>query len=215
MFSTPRSVIPLPESLRQQLLSYRRRLWTVKMLEAGAEAGAGVLLGFLALYTLERFFEASVPLRLLIFCLALLACMVIPKTLYVWGWRRRRLEQLAEILQRERPALGDRIRGAIELAENPVEQARSPALVEAALRQVPEAVGQEWHPVANIGEALADVTSGFSDAAMIAVENSIDGGVTVAQDALATIPNLRIIGEYLVPVRFVLVAPPGTRSAWP
>jgi prephenate dehydratase len=46
---------------------------------------------------------------------------------------------------------------------------------------------------------------------MIAIENSIDGGVTVAQDALATIPGLRIVGEYLVPVRFVLVARPGTR----
>ncbi|MBL5974983.1 MAG: prephenate dehydratase [Candidatus Leucobacter sulfamidivorax] len=82
---------------------------------------------------------------------------------------------------------------------------------EAALRQVPEAVDQEWKPVANVGEALSDVVSGVSDAAMIAIENSIDGGVTVAQDALATIPGLQIIGEYLVPVSFVLVARPGTR----
>jgi len=82
---------------------------------------------------------------------------------------------------------------------------------EAALRQVPEAQGQEWAPVANIGEALSDVVSGVSDAAMIAIENSVDGGVTVAQDALATIPGLQIIGEYLVPVSFVLVARAGTR----
>lgn len=82
---------------------------------------------------------------------------------------------------------------------------------EAALRQVPEAQGQEWAPVSNIGEALSDVVAGRSDAAMIAIENSIDGGVTVAQDALATIPGLQIIGEYLVPVSFVLVAKPGTK----
>lgn len=82
---------------------------------------------------------------------------------------------------------------------------------EAALKQVPEAAGQEWNPVTNLGEALGDVVSGFSDAAVIAIENSIDGGVTVAQDALATIPGLRIVGEYLVPVRFVLVARPGVR----
>lgn len=82
---------------------------------------------------------------------------------------------------------------------------------EAALRQVPEAAGQEWAPVANIGEALGDVVTGFSDAAVIAIENSIDGGVTVAQDALATIPGLQIIGEYLVPVSFVLVARPGVK----
>ena len=84
---------------------------------------------------------------------------------------------------------------------------------EAALKQVPEAAGMDWAPVANIGEALDDVTSGVSDAAMIAIENSIDGGVTVAQDALATIPGLPIVGEYLVPVRFVLVARRGTALA--
>ena len=82
---------------------------------------------------------------------------------------------------------------------------------EAALKQVEEAKGQVWNPVSNVGEALADVVEGRSYAAMIAIENSIDGGVTVAQDALATIPDLRIIGEYLVPVRFVLVAQPGTK----
>lgn len=81
---------------------------------------------------------------------------------------------------------------------------------EAALRQVPEAASGAWKAVSNVGEALGDVVSGESFAAMIAIENSIDGGVTVAQDALATVPNLQIIGEYLVPVRFVLVAKPGT-----
>lgn len=81
---------------------------------------------------------------------------------------------------------------------------------EAALAQVPEARNQQWRPVRNVGEALADVVEGRSDAAMIAIENSIDGGVSTAQDALATMPGLRIVGEYLVPVDFVLVARPGT-----
>lgn len=81
---------------------------------------------------------------------------------------------------------------------------------EAALKQVPEAEGAVWHSVNNVGEAFADVVSGRSVAAMIAIENSIEGGVTATQDALANIPNLRIIGEYLVPVRFELVARPGT-----
>jgi prephenate dehydratase len=84
---------------------------------------------------------------------------------------------------------------------------------EIALGQVAEAQGQDWRPVHNIGEALDDVVTGRSDFAMIAIENSIDGGVAVAQDALATIPGLRIVGEYLVPVSFVLVARPGTRLA--
>jgi prephenate dehydratase len=81
---------------------------------------------------------------------------------------------------------------------------------EAALTQVPEARGKTWRAVNNVGEALADVVSGRSTAAMIAIENSVDGGVSATQDALANVPGLRIIGEYLVPVNFVLVARRGT-----
>jgi len=81
---------------------------------------------------------------------------------------------------------------------------------ESALQQVPEAQGAQWRSVNNVGEALDDVVAGRSVAAMIAIENSIEGGVSASQDALAVIPNLRIVGEYLVPVNFVLVARPGT-----
>ena len=84
---------------------------------------------------------------------------------------------------------------------------------EAALQQVPEAQGAIWRSVNNVGEALGDVVEGRSEAAMIAIENSIEGGVSASQDALAVIPNLRIVGEYLVPVNFVLVARPGTTLA--
>ena len=49
---------------------------------------------------------------------------------------------------------------------------------EAALAQVPEARGQRWRSVHNVGEALADVVEGRSHAAMIAIENSVDGGVS-------------------------------------
>jgi len=81
---------------------------------------------------------------------------------------------------------------------------------EVALAQVPEAQGATWRPVHNVGEALDDVVSGRSVAAMIAIENSIDGGVSAAQDALANIPDVRIIGEYIVPVTFDLVVRAGT-----
>jgi len=83
----------------------------------------------------------------------------------------------------------------------------------AALRQVPEAEGQTWRSVNNVGEALDDVVSGRSAGAVIAIENSVEGGVSATQDALANIPGLRITGEYLVPVDFVLVARPGTALA--
>jgi len=89
----------------------------------------------------------------------------------------------------------------------------SGTFTEAALAQVPQAQGKTWRPVNNVGEALDDVVSGRSVAAMIAIENSIEGGVSATQDALATMPGLRIVGEYLVPVGFVLVARPGTTLA--
>jgi prephenate dehydratase len=78
---------------------------------------------------------------------------------------------------------------------------------------VPDAIGKTWRSVNNVGEALDDVVAGRSIAAMIAIENSVEGGVSATQDALASIPNLRIVGEYLVPVNFVLVARPGTTLA--
>ncbi len=79
-----------------------------------------------------------------------------------------------------------------------------------ALRLVPEAEGANWVSVSHVGEALNDVVSGRSDFAMIAMENSVEGGVSAAQDALAEHPGLRIVGEYQVPVRFTLVVRPGT-----
>jgi len=78
-----------------------------------------------------------------------------------------------------------------------------------ALRRVPGADSGQWVSVANVSEALDDVVSGRSDYAMIAMENSVEGGVSSTQDALAELPDLRIAGEYQVPVRFALVAPAG------
>lgn len=78
-----------------------------------------------------------------------------------------------------------------------------------ALRMVEAAQQGEWVSVSNVGEALDDVVSGRSTYAMIAMENSVEGGVSATQDALAELPDLRIVGEYQVPVRFALVAPRG------
>lgn len=82
---------------------------------------------------------------------------------------------------------------------------------EAALDLVPQAVGNPRLPMANVAEALAAVVSGRAAGAVIAIENSVDGGVAATQDALARHGGLRIHGEYIVPVSFVLVARPGTR----
>lgn len=81
---------------------------------------------------------------------------------------------------------------------------------ELALAQVAEAKGANWHPVSHVQEAIDDVIAGRAFRAIIPVENSVEGGVSATSDALAINPNIRIYGEYLVPVTFDLVARPGT-----
>lgn len=61
----------------------------------------------------------------------------------------------------------------------------------------------------SVNVALAQVRSGELDAAMVPIENSVEGGVSATLDALAAGEPLRVIGEVLVPITFVLAAPEG------
>lgn len=80
---------------------------------------------------------------------------------------------------------------------------------EAALMQVPGAAGATRIPASNVNAALDKVRDGSVDAAMVPIENSVEGGVTATLDAIASGQELRIIREVLVPISFVLVARPG------
>ncbi|CCQ47957.1 prephenate dehydratase [Pseudarthrobacter siccitolerans] len=77
---------------------------------------------------------------------------------------------------------------------------------EAALLQVPGAAHASRVPASNVNAALDKVRDGSADAAMVPIENSVEGGVTATLDAIATGEELRIIREVLVPISFVLVA---------
>ncbi|WP_458780649.1 prephenate dehydratase [Arthrobacter sp. D3-16] len=80
---------------------------------------------------------------------------------------------------------------------------------EAALLKVPGAGQATRIPASNVNVALDKVRDGSADAAMVPIENSVEGGVTATLDAIATGQELRIIREVLVPISFVLVARPG------
>ncbi len=80
---------------------------------------------------------------------------------------------------------------------------------EQAARQLGAA--SELHPVASVTEAMDAVLAGKADRAVVPIENSIEGGVSATSDALAVMPGVQIFGEYLVPVRFDLMAKPGTK----
>src|SRR3954447_18908515 len=84
---------------------------------------------------------------------------------------------------------------------------------EAALLQVADAAGSVRIPAPNVNIALEKVRTGEADAAMVPIENSVEGGVSATLDAIATGEPLGIIGEKLVPIRFVLVARPGLALA--
>jgi Prephenate dehydratase len=79
---------------------------------------------------------------------------------------------------------------------------------EAALRILePDAVGM---PRANISAAMDAVRGGEADGAVVPLENSLEGAITVTLDEFAWGGHLIITGELLLPVEFSLLAREGT-----
>lgn len=83
----------------------------------------------------------------------------------------------------------------------------SGTFTEAALLQVPGADEAERIPASSVPAALGMVERGEVDAAIVPIENSVEGGVTATLDAVSVAHRLHIIGESLVPISFVLAAP--------
>lgn len=69
--------------------------------------------------------------------------------------------------------------------------------------------GREHLPYGSVDAALAALRAGAIDAAMVPIENSVEGGVSATLDSLATGDPLVVLGEVLVPITFVLCARPG------
>lgn len=65
-------------------------------------------------------------------------------------------------------------------------------------------------PMRGAASALDSVLEGESTAAIVPIENSVEGGVPATIDALTEHGDLQIIAEVVVPVRFVLAVRPGT-----
>lgn len=67
-------------------------------------------------------------------------------------------------------------------------------------------------PFGTVPAALEAVKTGQVDAVMVPIENSVEGGVSATLDALTATGGLRVVGEVLVPITFVLAAQPGTAA---
>lgn len=82
---------------------------------------------------------------------------------------------------------------------------------EAALRAFVGTEHVRTDPSTDVVSALDAVRAGRADFAVVPMENSVEGGVNVTLDTLASSPEpLVIVGEVVVPVAFVLAVVPGT-----
>ena len=133
-----RQPLEIPDSLQSQLKEFRRRVWIIKTIEAVGGALFGFALAYVIVFGLDRLGDTPAVLRLLIFGGAILVCATVPLALHRWIWRNRRLEQLARLLSKRFPSIGDQLLGIIELVRDDFEQTRSRALCEAAVKQVAE-----------------------------------------------------------------------------
>lgn len=130
--------VDLPESLRDQLHLFEGRLRWMESAVAVLGALIGVLLSYLLLFFSDRFWDTHWLLRAALFAGGILCCSWFARLwLRHWYFRRRNVRDLARLIQRRFPQLGDRLLGIVELAENGSDpEVGSPALVAAAIRQV-------------------------------------------------------------------------------
>jgi prephenate dehydratase len=84
---------------------------------------------------------------------------------------------------------------------------------EAALLTLPYAASAEHLPLSTVPAALDAVRQDAAEAALVALENSVEGSVPTTLDELATGEPLQIVDEIHLPVSFALLVRPGMTLA--
>ncbi|MBI3862287.1 MAG: hypothetical protein HY290_10370 [Planctomycetia bacterium] len=128
--------LQLPVALKTQFHDFRRHVWLIKLVEAASIALCAAVIPFLLMFGLDRFWDSPVWARGTLFSLVVCGCATVPFTVHRWVWRNRSLDQLAKLLRRKHPVIGDQLLGIIELVSNDGEQERSRMLCQAAVEQV-------------------------------------------------------------------------------
>lgn len=134
----------IPDSLRKQLEDFRVQLWRRKVTEAVAAGFVGLLLSFLLIFGLDRVWQTPGWARFLILLggVSLFGGFA-PYWLHRWIWGHRREEQLAKLIAKRYPGLGDRLLGVIELQGQQEEgDSLSPRLRAAAMEVVAAEAGK-------------------------------------------------------------------------
>ncbi|HEU4975117.1 MAG TPA: prephenate dehydratase [Baekduia sp.] len=82
----------------------------------------------------------------------------------------------------------------------------------AALLASPRSRGAEAVPLPTERDTILAAAAGDVDAALVPIENSIEGGVNATLDTLALdAPGVRVVGEEILPISHALIARPGVR----
>ncbi len=163
---------PIPEELRKQLADFQQHLWRIKILEAVLAGVFGLIASFLLVFLLERFFPIPPLFRLVILIAGTsLASIFAPLWVRRWVYGHKREEQLARLISKKFPKLGDRLLGIVELQDqDESKQALSPELREAAMihvanqaakRDMADALPSSRHKKLAIGVGAAALITAF------------------------------------------------------
>lgn len=131
-------MIELPASLRQRLQAFEKRLYRMETVVFICGGLCGLLASWFLLYISDRFWNTPYLVRLAFMLGGVLSLAAFSRFWFRnWFWRRRDVCQMARLIQREFPFLGDRLLGIIELAD-PGKRTEniSPQLCRAAIEQV-------------------------------------------------------------------------------
>ena len=136
--------VPLPDELSVNLDFFKKKLWRIKIAEAILAGVFGLILSFLIIFALDRFWETPTSVRLVTFIVGVsLFTIFAPYWIHRWVYGHRRDNQIARLISKQFPHLGDRLLGAVELQDQSEEtECLSPELRSAAMREVAEEIAR-------------------------------------------------------------------------
>ena len=131
------TLLQLPETTTAQLLQFQRRVRLIKLAEAVLGAVFGLVLSYVFVFVLDRFFDTPGSVRGVILLVGSLGLAVFfPLMFHRWVWQTRQMEQVARLLKYRFPGLGDQLLGVVELTRDTNQPGNSMALARAAIGHV-------------------------------------------------------------------------------
>ena len=136
---------PIPEELKKQLADFQQQLWRTKITEAVLAGIFGLIISFLLVFLLDRVISTPPLARLgILIAGTSLFAIFAPLMLRRWVYGHRREGELARLISKKFPKLGDRLLGIVELQDQKEShQTLSPELRAAAMDHVARQAGKK------------------------------------------------------------------------